>query len=238
MENKTYNLYVDESCHLEHDGFSAMTIGYTKILNSNYAKVKHEIKQLKLKHKAPTELKWNKLSYSRINFYKELVDYFFASEISFRCVLIKNKHNLDNNKFNLGDHNAFYYKIIYLLLYNRYVNDEANDYNVILDIKDTRGKIRLNKLKEVLDNKFNNNSPFKYFQNIRSHENELLQLTDFFIGAIAYKARGLDKQENCSKVKKEIIEYIETKSGYILNLGTEPWIEKFNIFNFQISSAK
>jgi len=238
MESKTYNLYVDESCHLEHDNCSAMTIGYTKILNKNYAKVKADIKQIKLKHNAPTELKWNKLSYSRLDFYKELIDYFFASEITFRCVLIKNKQNIDNAKFNLGDHNAFYYKVIYLLLYNRYVNDEGNNYNVILDIKDTRGKVRLNKLKEVLDHKFNNNSPFKYFQNIRSHENELIQLTDFFIGAIAYRTRGLHKKENSSKVKKELIKYLEEKSGYSINQGTEPWIEKFNIFDFQISSAE
>jgi len=238
MENKIYNLYIDESCHLEHDGFSAMVIGYTKVLNDDYAKIKAEIKKIKLKHKSPTELKWNKLSYSRINLYKELIDYFFRSDINFRCVLIKNKHNINNKKFNLGDHNAFYYKVIYYLLFNKYTNYDEVNFNVFLDIKDTRGKVRLNTLSEVLDHKFKENSPYKYFQNIRSHENELIQLTDFFIGAIAYKTRGLYNQKNSSKVKNEIIKYLEEKSGYSINQGTEPWIEKFNIFDFQISSAK
>jgi len=235
---EVFNLYVDESCHLEHDGFSAMTIGYTKIPNNSYTEIKSEIKQIKLKYKSPTELKWNKLSYSRIGLYKDLIDYFFESDIKFRCVLIKNKHNINNNKFNLGDHNAFYYKVVYLLLYNRYVNNKDSDYRVFLDIKDTNGRVRLNTLEEVIKNKFSNRSPFIHFQNIRSHENELIQLTDFFIGAIAYKARGLYKGVNSSKVKNEIIEYLETKSGYFIDEGTEPWEDKFNIFDFQISSSR
>jgi hypothetical protein len=36
-----------------------------------------------------------------------------------------------------------------------------------------------------------------------------------------------------SPVKLEIIEYLESKSGYELNKGTEPWETKFNIFDFQ-----
>ncbi len=235
---EVFNLYVDESCHLEHDSYSAMTIGYTKILNNSYAEIKKEIKQIKLKHKSPTELKWNKLSYSRINLYKNLVDYFFESDIKFRCVLIKNKYNIDNDKFNLGDHNTFYYKVVYLLLYNRYVNNKDSDYRVFLDIKDTNGRVRLNTLEEVIKNKFSKSSPFIHFQNIRSHENELIQLTDLFIGAISYKARGLYNSNSSSKVKNEIIEYLEHKSGYLINEGTEPWEDKFNIFDFQISSSQ
>ncbi len=233
-----FNLYVDESCHLEHDGYSSMTIGYSKIPNNSYAEIKSDIKQIKLKHKSPTELKWNKLSYSRIGLYKDLIDYFFESDIKFRCVLIKNKHNINNDKFNLGDHNAFYYKVVYLLLYNRYVNNKESDYRAFLDIKDTNGRVRLNTLEEVIKNKFSNRSPFIHFQNIRSHENELIQLTDLFIGAIAYKARGLHKGVNSSRVKKELIEYLEEKSGYLIDEGTEPWEDKFNIFDFQISSAR
>jgi len=127
---------------------------------------------------------------------------------------------------------------VYLLLYNRYVNNKNSDYRVFLDIKDTNGRVRLNTLEEVIKNKFSSRSPFINFQNIRSHENELIQLTDFFIGAISYKARGLQNSSNSSKVKNEIIEYLERKSGYLINEGTEPWEDKFNIFDFQISSSR
>ncbi|HBF88609.1 MAG TPA: DUF3800 domain-containing protein [Bacteroidales bacterium] len=238
MTNKMFNLYIDESCHLEHDGIQIMCIGYTKIEYEKYPIIKDDIKKIKLKHKAPTELKWNKLSMSRFPLYKELIDYFFSSNITFRCVLVKNKQNLDHEKFNRGDHNAFYYKMIYLLLNNKYINQKDEIYRVILDIKDTRGKERLTELANCLNNKNEGKSPFKYFQHIHSHENELLQLTDLFIGAITYKSRKENIKPNASKIKCEVINYLEKKTGYSLDDGTIPWESKFNIFDFQISSSK
>lgn len=237
---KTYNIYIDESCHLENDNQPLMCIGYTKIAAVNYTKYKEAIKSIKLKHKSPTEIKWNKLSYSRIELYKALVDFFFQSEIQFRAILVKNKNHLDHSKYNKGDHNSFYYTLVYLLLRNPYVNYIETPHKVVLDIKDTRGKERLNKLDTRLNEeyrqKYNRDSPFNFFQHIRSDENEFLQLADFLIGAITYKARKLHKLDNSSKIKTEIVAYIEKKSGYVLNDGTPPFEEKFNIFDFQIQT--
>jgi hypothetical protein len=63
-----------------------------------------------------------------------------------------------------------------------------------------------------------------------------LQLADFFIGAITYKARGLHLLATSSQVKKDIVAYLEKKSGYQLDDGTAPFEEKFNIFDFQIQT--
>lgn len=227
-----YNLYIDESCHLEHDGMPVMCIGYTKINAENYPVIKEQIKQLKLHHKTPTEIKWNNISTSRLPLYKALVDYFFDAEIYFRCILVKYKSKLDHKQFNQGDHDNFYYKLIYFLLQSA-TNPPANEYKVFLDIKDTRGKERLRKIEEVLHNKYNSKSPFKDFQHIHSNENVLLQLTDLFIGAITFKARGLEKLDTANKAKVELVQYIEAKSGYLLDEGTEPWENKFNIFDHQ-----
>lgn len=235
-----YNIYIDESCHLENDKQPLMCIGYTKIPNSLYHQYKEEIKAIKLKHKSPTEIKWNKLSYSRIDLYKELIDYFFEKEIQFRAILVKNKHQLNHEKFNKGDHNSFYYTLVFFLLRNPWVNYLECPHKVILDIKDTRGKERLKKLDTRLNLEYNNkykiSSPFQFFQHIRSDENEFLQLADFFIGAITYKARKLHKEERASQVKSEILNYLEEKSGYKLDDGTNPLEEKFNIFDFQLQT--
>lgn len=229
---RTCNIYIDESCHLQNDGCEVMCIGYTKLLKEHYEEIKANIKQIKLNHKSPTEIKWNKVSYSRINLYKDLIDFFFEAPIDFRCVLIKNKSILDHDQFNQGDQNNFYYKTVYLLLHKGANPPADHQYQVLLDIKDTRGRDRLKKIKEVFNNKYRGESPFIYFQHIHSHDNELLQLTDLFIGAITYKSR-IDALKEHSKVKLEIIEYLESKSGYQLNEGTEPWETKFNIFDFQ-----
>lgn len=243
MEGKyEYNIYIDESCHLENDKQPLMCIGYTKIASENYIVYKEAIKSLKLKHKSPTEIKWNKLSYSRIELYKDLINFFFNNEIQFRAILAKNKSQLDHSKYNKGDHNSFYYTLVFLLLRNPWVNYIETPHKVILDIKDTRGKERLNKLDTRLNveyrDKYNRDSPFNFFQHIRSDENEFLQLADFFIGAITYKARKLHEKENASKVKTEIVKYIEKMSGYTIDDGTPPFEEKFNIFDFQIQTQR
>lgn len=234
MVKETYGVYIDESCHLENDKQSLMCIGYTKIKKSEYTVLKEALKKLKLAYKTPTELKWNKLSYSRLPFYKALVDFFFENPIKFRAILVKNKNQLNHQKYNKGDHNAFYYTLVYLLLKNPYVNNGKYNYHVYLDIKDTRGRERLPLLNDRLQRELNNKSPFKFFQHIRSDENEFLQLADFFIGAITYKAKGAHLLDNASRVKKEVVAYMEEKSGYCLDDGTNPLETKFNIFDFQI----
>lgn len=233
-------IYIDESCHLENDKLPLMCIGYTKIDSNNYQTYKNDIKAIKLKHHSPTEIKWNKLSMSRLDLYKELIDYFFEKEIQFRAILVKNKSQLNHEKFNKGDHNSFYYTLVFLLLKNPWVNFFKDDFKVILDIKDTRGKERLLKLDQRLKQeykiRYQVESPFHFFQHIRSDENEFLQITDLFIGAITYKARKVHKEEKASEVKKFVINYLEEKSGYVLHDGTNPLEEKFNIFDFQIQT--
>lgn len=232
-----YNICIDESCHLEHDRLPVMCIGYIKLGQENYEQFKEEIKEIKLKHKSPTEIKWHNLSSSRLPLYKDLIDYFFQKNIEFRCVLIKNKQRLDHAQFNQGDPNNFYYKTVYLLL-NSETNSPTNEYKVLLDLKDSRGRERLNKIEEVFDNKYYGKSPFGHFQHIHSDETDFLQLADLFIGAITYKARGAHAADNPSKAKVEFLQYLEQTSGYQIDEGTEPWATKFNIFDFQPRSGK
>jgi hypothetical protein len=148
-------------------------------------------------------------------------------------MIIKEKQKLDHEEYNQGDSNLFYYKSVYHLLNNTYLNPIDNQYRVMLDIKDTRGRNRLKKINEVFINKYQGKSPFIYFQHIHSHESDFIQLTDLFIGAICYKARGENQKEGASKVKIEIIKYLEEKTGYSIIEETKPWISKFNIFDFQ-----
>ena len=65
------------------------------------------------------------------------------------------------------------------------------------------------------------NPHLKHFQSINSTESVFLQLADLFIGAITYKARNLCNSEGNSFAKNSFIEYLELKSGYSLDEGTE-----------------
>lgn len=230
----TYNLFVDESCHLEHDKIPVMCIGYVKVPNLAYEEIKGILLKLKGKHKTYAELKWNKFSNSRLPLYKGLVDCFFENPIDFRCVLIKYKERLNHKDFNRGSHDNFYYKMAYYLLRP---NPPGVEYRVFLDIKDNRGKERLVKIEEVFKNYHKGESPFIHFQHLRSHENVLFQLTDLFIGAVTYRNRRILGTLDEHKGKDEFVSYLESKSGFVLHEGTPPWETKFNILDHQPKSV-
>jgi hypothetical protein len=228
-----YDLFLDESCHLQNDKSSVMSIGFIKVPSNEYASLKEKLRAIKLLHGIPHEYKWNTCSNTKREFYVELIDFFFATSLSFRTIVVKYKQILDHDQYNQGSHDNFYYKMVYFLLNNQSMNPPDVNYRVFLDIKDTRGRDKIAKIHEVFENSHSGESPFKHFQHIRSHESEFIQLADFFIGAVTYKSRGLHNLPGSSPIKSFIVDYIESKSGYSLDEGTEPWEEKFNIFDHQ-----
>src|SRR3990172_12780696 len=114
-----FNIYADESCHLEHDGHEVMVLGATWC---PLEEVKHQaemMKYLKTKHRAQGELKWNRVSPSRLPFFLEVVDHFFDQDpLHFRALVVKDKPRLDHEMYNRGSHDAFYYKMHFYLLRN------------------------------------------------------------------------------------------------------------------------
>ena len=203
---KTFNFYCDESCHLENDNFPYMLIGY---VSSAYNQVKlhtEKIKQLKKDYHIPYELKWNHLSKSAMELYKELIDYFFATDLQYRAIVI-DKNQLKHQQFQ-QTHDDFYYRMYYQLIQKK-LSPEYN-YNIYLDIKDTRSAQKVNGLKDYLNNNF---VSIRNLQNIRSYESELMQLTDIITGALSYYLR----KENKVIAKNKIVDRIAQHAGQALN---------------------
>jgi hypothetical protein len=230
-----YNIYCDESCHLENDRQPVMLLGAVWCQKSYVKKVSAEIREIKSKHNARGELKWVKVSRARQLFYTELVDYFFKTpQLHFRCLVVDDKSKLDHDYFNLGSHDTFYYKMYYSML--KTILSPENRYYIYIDIKDTRSQNKVNKLREVLCNNVYDftRQMIVNIQQIRSHESELLQLADLLIGAVSYKNRNL--KENSAKVL--IVKAIEKKIGQSLCLSTSLFKDKFNLFVFTPAEVK
>ena len=216
---KTFNFYCDESCHLENDNFPYMLIGY---VSSAYNQVKlhtEKIKQLKKDYHIPYELKWNHLSKSAMELYKDLIDYFFATDLQYRAIVI-DKSKLKHTQFR-QTHDDFYYKMYYQLIQKK-LSPEYN-YNIYLDIKDTRSAQKVNGLKDYLNNNF---VSIRNLQNIRSYESELMQLTDIITGALSYYLR----KENKVIAKNKIVDRIAQHAGQALNQSSPRSEQKFNLF--------
>lgn len=225
---QTYNIYGDESCHIENDHNRVMVLGVVWCPDKITKKISRDIREIKQKHglKADFEIKWTKVSKSKVDFYLEIVEYFFNNNaLRFRGLVVPDKSKLDHKRFG-SEHNEFYYKMYFYVLRNIIQND--NRYRVYLDIKDTLGREKLDVLKDCLQNANYdyNRDAIERIQHIRSHEVEQLQLADLFIGALGYVHRGLTSNEG----KVEIIEKIKERSAKSLTRSTFPSETKFNVF--------
>ncbi|URZ02728.1 DUF3800 domain-containing protein [Clostridium felsineum] len=226
------NVYCDESCHLEYDNSNVMLMGAMYCENMYKDKIFNEIRDIKKKYNLSTwfEIKWTKVSMSKFEFYKELIDYFFNNKnLFFRIIVAHDKKKLNHYKYNNGSFDLWYYKMYYLLLDN--IICPNNEYRIFIDIKDTNGGPKVRKLKEVLCNNIYDfkNEVVKSINQVNSKESEILQLTDLLMGCIGYYNRNLLYKDN---VKRKIIEYTLKNYDVDFNENTAKIEKKFNVFHW------
>jgi len=222
-----YNIYCDESCHLEHDKQRSMVLGAVWCPASVARDKFSKMREIKARHQLPgREVKWGKVSPVNVGLYQSLIDDFFDDDdLRFRAVIIRDKNRLDHARFS-QDHDAWYYKMYFSLLNGILV--PGNTFRVFLDIKDTRGGAKVRKLHDVLCNANYDFSAeiVKSIQIVRSQEVELVQLSDILTGALSYHHRSL----RTSDAKRQLIDTIRLRSGYTLNNSTLLREDKFNLF--------
>lgn len=108
-----YNVYCDETCHLEHDGINDMVIGAVWCPQEKLREINQRIREIKIRNGiSPTaELKWTKISPAMAafcfsackvtyhyekrrvfakqcgSFFREMVYYFFINILSCLCAV-------------------------------------------------------------------------------------------------------------------------------------------------------
>ena len=221
MANKTFNIYCDESTHMIHDGHPFMILAYVSIAYPQIKMAKEQIKSIKAKYHYDGELKWTNVHEATYPMYKEIVEYFFMTDMKFRAVII-DKSQIDENRPDYT-FNDFYFRMYYQLLHQG--SDLENNYNVYFDIKDTCSHLKLHKLQEILLW----NTAIRHFQFMRSHESCFMQLADILMGAINYNLR-MERGDIEGKVlaKKKIVDRLKEHTNIS---RTSPLSnKKFNLF--------
>ena len=223
--SNSISIYCDESSHLENDQSRVMGLGALFCPTDKKDEVFERIREYKVKHSLPKEfeIKWTKVSSSKIDFYLDLINYFFDVDyLGFRSVII-DKKGLDHD-LNDSNHDEFYYKMNFLLL--KQLLKPTKQYKIYLDKKDTNGKRKIDKLHSYL---FHSKIEFKKgmvnrVQEVVSDQIELVQLCDLLLGAVCYVNRGL----TTSQGKLKIVRRIQQRSGYSLLKSTFPSESKMN----------
>ncbi len=228
-----FEIYCDESgleALTRKDAHLYTAIGGIWIPSENRTNLKEGILAIKAKHGIKGELKWQKFSPAYYQLYKELIDFFFASEyIRFRVVLIE-AEKVNNIIFNSEDAELGFYKFYYQLLHH-WIFD-FNAYDIFLDLKVNRNKGRLLELKKVLDNS-NLTSDIKQVQGLPSEQSLGIQLADVLTGMVAAKFNNEIK----SSAKLGLISYIEDTYLKKTIAPTSKWDEKLNIFKINLKGG-
>ncbi len=116
MISKTFNIYCDESTHLENDGHPYMLYGYVSIASNQIKISREQIKAIKTKYNYNGELKWTNIHEKTYEMYKEIVEYFFMTDMKFRAVIV-DKSQIDESRPDYT-FNDFYFRMYFQLLHH------------------------------------------------------------------------------------------------------------------------
>jgi hypothetical protein len=229
--SQTFNIYCDESCHLEHDGMPVMVLGAVWCPLNKAHEIAAHIREIKWGHGLAKgfEIKWTKVSPAKQVFYLDLLNYFFEEpDLHFRALVVVDKSKLDHDARH-QDHDTWYYKMYFTMLKTLF--GPHDKYRIYLDVKDTRSAEKVRKLHDVLCNNMYDFDKriITDVQTVRSHEVEQIQLADLLIGAVGYANRGLET--NSAKVA--LVKRMQELSGYSLKWSTLFREDKVNIFRWE-----
>ena len=152
-----YNIYCDESCHLEHDGNDIFVLGGIMCPHSTAHEMNARILAIKKRFNfnPKSEIKWSKISPGNEAFYLALVDLFFEiPELKFRGYVGTGKTNL-NHKIHHQSYDDWYYKMYYRMLEFLLNKNGCDDFYLFLDIKDTLGSKKIKKLQKYFNLHYN-----------------------------------------------------------------------------------
>lgn len=225
-----YEIYCDESrpesIFSERNGSNKfMIIGGVLMNNGHRKKVKNKIKYLKKIHGINKEFKWTGVSPAKIEFYIDIINFFFEDpEIRFRCIVVDTS-KVDLEKYHDSDSELGFYKFYYQLLV-KWI-DGNQKYRIYLDDKQNKQHGRLSELTSIL-----NRGSFGFVEQIlplRSNESVFIQLADLLSGAVSAKYNSTVSSQS----KKRIIALIENKIDS--DIGPTPFSQKkFNVFQIRL----
>ncbi len=229
-----FDVYCDESCPdlltSTNPHGKYVVIGSLWLESSQRQECKQAIHALRDAHLIGGEFKWQKVSPSRIEFYKALMDWFIDQGLSvrFRCILIP--HNQVDWRLHSEDRELGFYKFYYQMLHH-WIFD-FNRYAVFCDYKSNRVMTRPETLRSCLS-AANLSSEILRVQAVRSEESVLIQAADVLTGAVSAKFNGalID-----GSAKSQLVGHMETRLGRPLT-STSLGEQKVNVFAIQLGGG-
>lgn len=184
--------------------------------------LKREIYDLRERFGVCGEMKWRKVSPSRLSFYDALSDLYLSCIAVNRAAVDLSRHEDDPE---LG-----FYKFYYQLLHH-WIRP-GNAYRIFCDLKSNRDPERLPVLARCLSNG-RRDARVEGIQSLPSDEVVLLQLCDVLLGAASSRLNGT---LHASTAKAALVERLECALGHSI-AHTRRVEKKFNAFAIRLQGG-
>ena len=193
--------------------------------------LKEKIKGLRERHNTWGEIKWTKVSPSRLPFYLDLIDLFesYGMDLRFRCIAVDSSQV--DMRWHDSDEELGFYKFYYQLLHHWIL--DFNEYRIFCDTKTNRDPSRLQVLQRCLSSA-NLSANIPQVQSLPSKQVVLIQLCDLLLGAASSR---LNQTLQPGGAKEQVVRRLESHLG-IEHIGpTHRGAEKFNVFRIRLQGG-
>ncbi len=191
---------------------------------------KSSVHRLRDTYNVGGEIKSRKVSPSRLDFYKNLINLYIESDkMRFRAIAIE-ASKVDVKKYHKGSSERSFYIFYYQMLHH-WIRAH-NTYSIFCDYQTNQNPDQLQNLQAVMT-KVHPLSNFQTVQWVRSKESVLTQLTDVLTGLVSAR---LNKTPKKGSAKEALLLHLENKLDQTI-CPTSREVQKFNLFKINLNGG-
>lgn len=219
------SIYCDESRHEGQSSQQFMVIGGLWLPRGQRGEILTGLRTIQHQHGITSELKWGKVSQTKLPGYQALVDYIAnRKDIHFRCIVV-DKTKVNHDKYFQNDRQLGFW-VFYWHCLKQWMGN-GNTYFISIDFKPESLRSGPRRLRQVLEKECLKRAWIKSLDCVDSKENLFCQVADIFIGAVGYEQNALSG----SPAKHALSTYIAGKFGHPDLRGSDRAShQRFNIF--------
>lgn len=233
------DVYIDETSQTKH---RYLLLGGITLLAENAELIEKTIHRARLPELPAGEMGWKKISRSKRDAYERVVELFFngvwAQLAQFHCLVV-DTHQQDHRRFNEGSREAGFCKEIYQIVQKYRRLYQGCMFHVYPDKRDTPQPTE--ELRLILNRGAHKTSdqrpwPFRRVHFRKSHDSQILQLSDILLGAVAYAHNGHIIAPNASPAKSHICNQVLNLAGINDVFVDTPISGKFTIWHRRLQN--
>ncbi len=232
-----FAIYADES-GISNDRH--MVVGATVVKGIYLHRLYRDIFEFRKSHSMFSELKWSKVSNQKVAEYKALVDLYFdfveRGAVSFHATTFDN-HMWDHKRFNENDPDIGISKLYYQMLLHQVISWYGDLASLYICLDRRNSTTPLEKLHRILNagagQSYNLTfGPVRVLTAKDSKKDDLLQINDVILGAVAALKNDRHKEPGARLAKTELAQYVFLKSGLrSYHIDSPPQKRDFQIWN-------